>query len=125
MKTGKKNTLIKIIPLLFLFFLIIGWPLNSLKAQDAAPTELPNPIMTDSFNELIDRIIKWVFNIGIALATVVFLWGGFQFLVSGGNEQKIEQAKKTMLWGAIGLIVVLIAAGVPALIREFLGAEGG
>jgi len=107
---------------LVLVFLIICWLPIKIKAQPPAE-EIENPLGTTNFAELVSRIAAWVFNIAIALATVVFLWGGLQFLVSGGNEQKVAQAKRTMLWAAIGLGVCLIGSGFTQLIRQLL--EGG
>ena len=112
----------KIFPLIIILvlgFLIIGWPLAEVKAQPAS--SIPNPLNADSFAELINNIAKWVFNIAIALATVMFLIGGFQFLVSGGNEEKVTKAKKTMFWSAVGLAICLIGSGFTSLIRQLLG----
>jgi len=44
-------------------------------------------------------------------------------MVSGGNEQKVTQARKTMIWAAVGLAICLIGAGFTSIIRELLGAN--
>ncbi len=115
----------KNLPFLFfiLTFFIIGLPLIGIKAQAPPPTEIENPLGTEDFEELVSRIATWVFNIGIALATVVFLWSGFQFLISGGSDPKVAKAKKTMFWAVVGLIICLCGAGITTLIKEFLGAS--
>jgi hypothetical protein len=41
---------------------------------------------------------------------VVFvILGGFQWMTAGGNEEKIEKAKKVISAAVIGLIIVLLA----------------
>jgi hypothetical protein len=90
--------------------------------QKQASEEIENPLKAKDFTQLVNEIAKWIFNIAIAVATVVFLWGGLQFLVSGGNEEKVTEAKKTMLWAAVGLGICLIGAGFTSLIRQLLGA---
>ena len=83
---------------------------------------ITNPLNATSFKALINDIAGWIFMIAIPLATLMFLIGGFMFLVSGGNEQKVTQAKKTMIWAAVGLAICLIGAGFTSIIRQLLGA---
>jgi hypothetical protein len=35
--------------------------------------------------------------------------GGFQWLTSAGNEEKVEKAKKTISSAVIGIIIVILA----------------
>jgi hypothetical protein len=88
--------------------------------EDEGGEKILNPLGTKSFTELINRIAKWIFTIAIPLATVMFLIGGFQFLISAGNEDKVTQAKKTMLWAAVGLAICIIGAGFTSLIENLL-----
>ncbi len=41
------------------------------------------------------------------MAVVVILYGGFIWMISGGNDEKVKQAKDTMISGIIGLVIVL------------------
>jgi len=110
---------------LILVLLITGLPLVVIKAQ-APPGgggAIENPLGTESFTELVNRIATWVFNIGIALATVMFLWGALLFMTSGGSPERVAQAKRTMVWAAVGLVVCLCGAGITILIRNLLGAS--
>ena len=84
---------------------------------------ISNPLNATSFTGLISGIANWVFMIAIPLATLMFLIGGFMFMTSGGNDQRVTQAKKTMLWAAVGLAVCLIGAGFTSIIRQLLGAN--
>jgi hypothetical protein len=36
----------------------------------------------------------------------MLVWGGFQWLTSAGNDEKVHQGTQTMLWAIIGLAVV-------------------
>ena len=84
---------------------------------------ISNPLNATSFDQLISDIAYWIFLLAIPLATLMFLIGGFMFMVSGGNEQRVTQAKKTMLWSAVGLAICLIGAGFTSIIRQLLGAN--
>ena len=116
-----KKTYLLIIPVL-----IFGFSKITVYAQIPPPDEggsIENPLEATSFNELIVGIATWIFWIAIPLATLMFLIGGFMFMVSGGNEQKVTQARKTMIWAAVGLAICLIGAGFTSIIRELLGAN--
>ena len=113
-----KKTYLLVIPVL-----IIGFPLFSVQSGAITGTggSISNPLDSTSFTALISDIAKWVFLLAIPLATLMFLIGGFMFMISGGNEQKITQAKKTMIWAAVGLAVCLVGAGFTYIIRQLLG----
>ena len=84
---------------------------------------IENPLGTDSFTDLINNLAGWIFMLAIPLATLMFVVGGFQFLVSGGSDEKVTKAKKTMLGAAVGLIVCLIGAGFTGIIKEIFGVQ--
>ncbi len=115
-----KKTYLLIIPVL-----IFGFPISKIYAngEEEEGGSISNPLNATSFNELIVGIATWIFWIAIPLATLMFLIGGFMFMVSGGNEQKVTQARKTMIWAAVGLAICLIGAGFTSIIRELLGAN--
>lgn len=43
------------------------------------------------------------------IAIIVILWGGFRWMTAGGNEEKIDEAKKIITSGIIGLVIILIS----------------
>lgn len=115
-----KKTYLLIIPVLVFGFSVINVRANGETEEGGS---ISNPLNSTSFDELISAIAYWIFIIAIPLATLMFLIGGFIFMVSGGSEEKVTQAKKTMLWAAVGLAICLIGAGFTSIIRELLGAN--
>lgn len=62
--------------------------------------------------------------IGI-IALVVILWGGFRWMTSAGNDEKIVEAKKIISSGIVGLILIFISyALVSFVIINLLAATG-
>jgi TRAP-type C4-dicarboxylate transport system permease small subunit len=59
----------------------------------------------------IQTFIKSVIQILVTLAGLVaagfFVWGGVGYITSSGNPESLDRAKKTILYSAIGLAVVL------------------
>lgn len=57
----------------------------------------------------------------ITLAIVVFLWGLVEFIAKSGSDTERETGKKHMLWGIIGIFIMISAI---AIIRIFLNTFG-
>lgn len=49
-----------------------------------------------------------LFLIG-AVAVIMLIIGGFQYVISGGDSSKVESAKNTILYAIIGLVVAILA----------------
>lgn len=46
------------------------------------------------------------------IAVVIILLGGFKWMTAGGNEEKVGEARKLIIQGAVGLIIILAAFGI-------------
>lgn len=64
---------------------------------------------TASSETAISTIINTVLGFLGIIALVVVLLGGFKWMTSGGNDEKIKKAKGTLMAGVTGLIIVLAA----------------
>ncbi len=84
---------------------------------------IDNPLAADSFQELIDGLINIIFYLAIAIAPIMFIVAGFYFITAAGEPEKINIAKKMILWTLIGLLVVMSAKGIIALFGEMFGVE--
>lgn len=69
--------------------------------------QLQNPLGVDSVPELIGNVARVVLGTVGALALLMFVYGGFTWLTSGGAPDKIKQGRDIMIWASIGLIVIL------------------
>ena len=57
-------------------------------------------------------IINLVLSFLGLVAVVIVLIGGFKWMTAGGNEEKVGSAKKLLVGGLIGLVIVLLAWGI-------------
>ena len=70
-------------------------------------------------------LLQTVLQILITFAFVVFIWGIVKLILAGGNPQQAAQAKKTILYGIIGIAVMASIAGIVALLQAYFGIPGG
>ncbi len=71
---------------------------------------LSNPFGSDTPSEpiyIIARITQAVLGVVGAITLLVFIYGGFKLIFSGGNEEKINKGRSTLLWAVIGLAIIL------------------
>ena len=65
--------------------------------------------------DLKDNVIN-ILNVIIGalgiVAVVVIILGGVTYMTSSGDANKVKKAKDTILYGVIGLIVVVLAAAI-------------
>jgi len=80
-----------------------------------------SPISATSFEELIDVVINFIFWVAIVIVPIMVIVAAFYFLTSGGNSEKINTAKKIILFTFIGLFIVLLGKGIVAIIKQVLG----
>lgn len=62
--------------------------------------------------EIAVDIIQYLMTFLGIIAVVVILLGGFRWMTAAGNEDKVASAKKTIIAGAIGLIIILAAFAI-------------
>ncbi|MFA4975681.1 MAG: hypothetical protein WC577_03280 [Candidatus Paceibacterota bacterium] len=79
----------------------------------------------DSFvsnvNELIiNPLIVFLFG----LAIVYFLYGIFEFISNGENEEKKTKGKNHMMWGIIGIVIMMGVFTILNLIMDTFNIKG-
>lgn len=67
---------------------------------------LSNPLGTTSVQTVVARIINAILGVTGSIALLMFIYGGFLFLISGGGEN-VKKGKEVMKWAVIGLAVII------------------
>ena len=81
-----------------------------------------NPIRFSTFPEVFTAIVTFLQIFGTPVAIIMFLYGGFLYLTSGGSQEKVKTAHRTMTWSAVGLGVIIIGTAFVKIICAFLQA---
>jgi len=79
------------------------------KVNSQSSKTLPNPLGTDNPNVLIGNIINFVLGFVGTIALVLFIYGGFTWMLSAGAPAKVTKGKDIIVWSIIGLFVVFTA----------------
>ncbi len=60
-----------------------------------------------------------------AIAFLVFVWGVARYIKSAGSEKEIKDSKNILIWGLIGLFVLVSIWGIIAFLRNEFNFGGG
>jgi hypothetical protein len=77
----------------------------------------------DAFVGMITGLIGWLIIIATSVAALLFMYAGFLYLTSGGDDSKVKQAKAIFINTAIGFAIMLIAVLLVETIVDFLTSE--
>jgi len=73
---------------------------------------------------VIARLIRVAMGFVGIVVVLMILSSGLKFMVSGGNKEKVENAKRTFYNAIIGLIIILSAYSIVAFVFNILSAAG-
>ena len=73
---------------------------------------------------IIGRIIGVFLSVLGVIALVIIIYAGFLWMTAGGNPDQVDKAKKWMINGVIGLIIILSAYAIATFIMNALTGDG-
>jgi hypothetical protein len=99
-----------------------------LAAQRVQAVPLPNPLGTgvnaETVPGLINRVIIAILGIVGALALLMFVWGGLLWMTSAGNSEQVKKGRDTLVWAAIGLLIIFASYTlVTTIFKSLTGAN--
>ncbi len=73
---------------------------------------------------IVESVFNWFFVVAGALCIAIIIWAGITYATAGGDEEKVEKAKKRLIYGIIGVAVIIAAFAITQLIENALtGSE--
>ena len=75
----------------------------------------------ESIYDSVFGFVNLLITFFILLATAVFLWGIIKYLTAGGDEEKIKEARRMIIWGIVFLAVMVAVWGFVNIVLDFLG----
>jgi len=85
------------------------------------------PTAEASISTLMESISRVIINplimLLFALAVVYFVYGLVQYLLSPDNEEVRKTIKTRMLWGIIGMFIMVAVFGIMQLILKTVGED--
>lgn len=90
---------------------------EAITAQTITP---PKGFAVD-ISAFINSILTLVFVISALLVFGSLIWGGFQWLTSGGDKGKTEAAKNRIIAAVVGIVILAASYALLTIVLRFLG----
>jgi hypothetical protein len=94
-------------------------------AQAGAETAKANGMPSDlvGVNGVFTKITNTVlYAVGI-ISVIMLIYGGLRYVISGGDSKKVTDAKNTIMYAIIGLIISILAYAIVNFVINAVGGE--
>ena len=75
--------------------------------------------------DFIRNIIKVSAGFAGLVAAGFFVIGGFTYITSSGNPERLDRAKHTLVWSAVGLAIVIAAFVISNIVTDLATSAFG
>lgn len=80
--------------------------------------------LKEIINSIIGILKGSVIPVLFTLATVYFMWGVLSYIMAADDEKEITAARSYIIYGLIGLFVIVSMWAIVGLVFHSLGASG-
>lgn len=70
---------------------------------------------------VINVLVVLILSLAVILALVLLIIGGIQWILSGGDKEKVASARSRIIAALIGLLIVLSAWAIVGILKGFFG----
>ena len=100
---------------------IYGW--KAVSGISGATSGISCAVPPNNFREFVcvitNNILSPLIPILITLAVIAFFWGVAKYVIQGAHDEKSrEQGKQIMLWGIVGLFVMVSVWGLVTIVKN-------
>lgn len=78
------------------------------------------PSFAGLMNFLFDLLVRRVLPLLVGVMVLFIVWGGFQYILAGGDPAKIKQARDLILYTLIAMILALSALTIVTILNNLL-----
>lgn len=87
-----------------------------------AQVEIPNPLSSKNFGDLLLKIAGAVGALIASLGTIMIIVAGILFLTSAGSVERMTTARKALFYAIIGIVIGIAAKAIVEIIKDVIGA---
>jgi uncharacterized membrane protein YdbT with pleckstrin-like domain len=76
-----------------------------------------NPVIGKIINAIVTPVVTFIFFV----AMLIFVWGIFEMIYKGDDASARKQGQLHILWGVIGMFIMVAAFGIIRVIGHTVG----
>jgi hypothetical protein len=79
----------------------------------------------NNLGDLVNRALIFLMPLASVILLLVLIWGGYDFLTSGGDAAKVKNAQAKITTGLIGFFILIFSYFIVRVIAFIFGLETG
>jgi len=95
---------------------------------NGTPIEAPAGVPTggiDTGQKIINLGFNLLFVAGVIITIALVIYSGIQWMLSGGDKEKIASARTRLTYAIIGFVVIVTAFAIVKIVLSLLGYNPG
>lgn len=72
---------------------------------------------------VLQNVITFALVASGVVALFFIIWSGAKMVTSGGDQKRVDSARKTLTWAIIGLVIILLSFFIVNMISYLTGVE--
>jgi hypothetical protein len=81
------------------------------------------PLSQITFEAMISSAVNIVLIVASILFVFNFLFGGIKFMISAGNREKLDTAKRQIINAVLGIVIIFSAWAILGFVGDFFGVD--
>lgn len=87
----------------------------------AASKGFENPLGDNvTIGSFLTSVIQWLLGIAGFLAMLAIVWGGITYVISLGDENRVQRAKQILFWAITGLVVIVLSFSIIVFVADII-----
>lgn len=70
---------------------------------------------------IITNVFNFMWPVIVAVIIIAFITAGFEYLNAKGKPEEISRANRTVIWGIVGIVVILLAFSIISIVQLAFG----
>jgi hypothetical protein len=110
-----KKKILFLFVFIFLSFVVFQY------VNGQGPVTIPNPLgTTNTFKDLLINIANGVGVLIASLGVIMIIFSAILYLTSAGNPEKIQTAKKALIYAIAGIVIGISATAIVEIIEGII-----
>lgn len=92
---------------------------------DDCPDETGVRCNEEGLGDIFVTIINWALAIAFILAVIFLIYGGFRYILAGGNAEAATAGRTAIFNALIGVVIVVLSYVIVQIVYRFVSGSGG
>lgn len=90
----------------------------------AQTPKIDNPLAADDVSGFLYELVQVITTLSIPVIVAFIIYAGFLFVTAGGNQNKLEDAQRTITYTLVGAAIILGARALAEILINTAGSLG-